>query len=64
MVDNYMIINGYKYMWDGKEYNDKNQANEIENNYKNENFETRIIEENGNYLIYTRRVVTEIVVEG
>lgn len=64
MVENYLIIDGYKYMWDGKEYDDKTTTNETEDSYKSENFQTKIIEDNGKFLIYTRRVVTEVVVEG
>ena len=64
MIDNYKIVNGYKFIWDGKEYDNLKEAQEVEVSYKSENFETKIIEEGGKCLIYTRRVVTEIIVEG
>ena len=32
--------------------------------YKGDGFETEMIEEEGNYYVFTRRVVTEVVVEG
>ena len=64
MIDNYKIVDGYKFMWDGKEYDNLKHAQEVEDSYKSENFETKIIEEDGKCLIYTRRVVTEIIVEG
>ncbi len=31
--------------------------------YEKDRFETRLVEEDGNFLVYTRRIVTEIVLE-
>ncbi|MEW5768643.1 MAG: hypothetical protein AB1797_13715 [bacterium] len=53
-----------KFMWDGKIYETKEEAKEVMQRYQANNFETKMVEEEGKYLLYTRRVVTEVVVEG
>ncbi len=58
------IINGKKFMWDGAEYTDKKTAIDIEKKYKDDGFETEIIQEGDKYYIFTRRVVKEIIIEG
>lgn len=58
------IINEKKFMWDGKDYPDKKSALDTAQKYKNDGFETEVIEEEGKYFVFTRRVVKEIVVEG
>ena len=63
-VDNYKILEGKKFMWDGSKYENKAQAREAENKYKEDGFETKLLEENDLVLVYTRRVVEEIVLEG
>jgi hypothetical protein len=63
-MDNFKIIDGKKYMWDGEDYESKSAAEENILKYGNDGFDTQLIEEDGKYLVYTRRVVTEIVVEG
>ena len=64
MPDSVKIIDGKKFMWDGETYESMDQAKEKEETYKNDKFDTRIIEEEGKPVIYTRREVTEVVVEG
>jgi len=63
-IDSYKILDGKKIMWDGSIYEDEVSAQEKESDYKENGFETWILEEEGKYLVYTRREVTEIVVEG
>jgi len=63
-MDNVKTIDGKKFMWDGETYEDKTKAQEVLSNYEKDKFETRLIEEEGKHFIYTRRVVTEVVVEG
>ncbi len=62
-IDSYKIIEGKKFMWDGLVYEEENKAQETENGYKEKNFETMVLEEEGKFLIYTRREVTEIVLD-
>jgi len=58
------IINGKKYMWDGKDYLDKKSALDVAQKYKKDGFETEVFEEEKKYYVFTRKVVEEIVVEG
>jgi hypothetical protein len=58
------IINGKKFMWDGCDYPEKENASEIAQKYKNDGFETEVLEEENNYFVFTRRVVKEVVTEG
>jgi len=63
-VENFRMIEGKKFMWDGKVYDSDAQAKEAASGYKGANFETESIQEGGKHYVYTRRVVTEIVIEG
>ena len=64
MVENYRVIESKKYLWDGKTYDNESQAQEVKTTYEQNDFETHLVEDGGQYLVYTRRVVTEVVVEG
>lgn len=64
MPDASKIIDGKKFMWDGLLYESEKEAQEVKKKYEEDNFEVRLLEEENKYLLYTRRVVTEIVVEG
>jgi len=63
-MENVKIIDGKKFMWDAQPYDSKVKAEEVISNYGKDKFETRLVKEEGKYLVYTRRVVTEVVVEG
>ena len=58
------IFNGKKFMWDGKVYTDEKERREIGQKYKDDGFEVELVEEENQYFLFTRRVVTEVVVEG
>ncbi len=58
------IIDDKKFMWDGIEYEDENKAKAAEKEYLDKEFEVRMVKEKGKVLLFTRRVVTEIVIEG
>lgn len=64
MPDLSKIIKGKKVMWDGVVYETEKEAQEVKKTYEEDNFEVELVEEEGKYLLYTRRVVTEIVLEG
>ena len=64
MPDVSKVINGKKFMWDGAVYEAKKEAEDTMKKYKNDEFEVELIEEEKKHLLYTRRVVKEIVVEG
>ena len=63
-IENFRMIEGKKYMWDGKTYDDDAQAKEAKSGYEGAGFETEIIQEEGKFFVYTRRVVTDVVLEG
>lgn len=64
MPDRARMFEGKKFMWDGRTYQSEQEAKEAEEDYKKEGFETLVIQEGDEPLVYTRRVVTEIVLEG
>ena len=55
------IVDGKKFMWDGETYDSREQAVRAADSYKVENFETEIEEAEGKFLVYSRRVVKEVV---
>jgi len=56
-------IDGKKFMWDKGYYFTEDEARQKMAQYEKEGFEAKCMEENGKYLVYTRRLVTEIVLE-
>lgn len=64
MPDSSKIINETKFMWDGVVYESEKEAQDLMRKYKDDDFQVELVEEEGKYLLYTRRLVTEIVVEG
>ncbi len=57
------FFDGKKFMWDGLEYDDEEKAGSVEKEYAEKGFEVRTCSEDGKVFVYTRRVVTEVVVE-
>jgi hypothetical protein len=57
-----VICDGKKFMWDGRFYDAREDASLAGEGYRNDNFEVLIAEEGGKFLVYTRRVVREVVV--
>jgi hypothetical protein len=57
------IIDGKKFMWDKGTYPTEAEAKEKMAIYKKDGFETQLVKEGGKFLVYTRRVVTEIILE-
>ena len=53
-----------KFMWDGEAYGSRAAAEAKKNEYETQGFETQLVEEEGTPLLFTRRVVKEIVIEG
>ena len=56
-------IDGKKFMWDTGDYSTEAEAKEKMAIYEKDGFETRLVKEKSKFLLYTRRVVTEIVLE-
>jgi biotin operon repressor len=57
-------VEGNKYMWDGAEYASREEAQARADAYKKDGFEILVVEAEGKWLVYTRRVVTEVVIQG
>ncbi len=53
---NVRFFDGKKFMWDGKVYDTQDQAQEVKNTYEKSAFEARLADEDGKYLVYSRRV--------
>ncbi|MBU1337959.1 MAG: hypothetical protein KKD56_02720 [Acidobacteria bacterium] len=64
MPDIAKLIDGKKFMWDSEVYESEQQAQEVKKKYEDTNFEVELIKEENQYFVYSRRVVTEIVLEG
>lgn len=59
-----LISDGKKFMWDGRIYTTRDEVSPVEAAYQKDNFETCVVQDEGQFLIYTRRVVKEVVVTG
>jgi len=59
-----LMFDGKKFMWDGVEFDTREESLRQAEAYEKQNFEVRTAEENGKFLVYTRRVVKEVVVTG
>jgi hypothetical protein len=64
MPDLARMDDGKKYMWDGKEYATEDEAKKVAEEYASNGFETLNVTEEGKFFVYSRRLVTEVVVEG
>ena len=58
------FFEGHKYMWDGLVYETRGEAEGKRAEYGEKDFETQLVESEEAFLVYTRRVVAEVVVEG
>ena len=56
-------FDGKKFMWDGKTYQGHSEAEEAKRRYQTDGFEVELVEEGGQRLLFTRRVVKEVRVE-
>jgi hypothetical protein len=63
MAEQARFFDGKKFMWDGEEYDSEKKANAARKQYSENGFDVQLCREEGNVLLYTRRVVTEIVLE-
>ena len=62
-MDDLKFIDGKKFIWDGITHDNENEAQKVKAEYESNKFETRIIEEENKFYLFTRRVVTEVVVD-
>lgn len=64
MPESSLQFDGRKLMWDGQEYEAEDEAKKVSQGYEDDGFDVKLVSEEGKHLIYTRREVTEIVLEG
>lgn len=57
-------FDGKKFMWDGVDYMEEAEARAALEKYAGDGFETRTFQEGGAFYVFTRRLATEIKVEG
>ena len=57
-----LILDGKKFMWDGSPYPTREEASAAAETYQKSDFEVRVTEEEGKFLVYTRKVIKEVVV--
>ena len=62
-MDNLRFFDEKKYMWDGRTYMTESEAIEVKTKYEKDEFETHLIKEEENYFLFTRRVVTEVILD-
>ena len=53
-----MKLEGKKFMWDGGTYATEEEAQQVMRGYEKDRFETQMFVEDGQYLVYSRRVAT------
>lgn len=64
MPESSLYFDGRKFMWDGKEYETEGDAKKAAQGYEQDGFDVKSVKEEGKHLVYTRREVEEIVLEG
>ena len=63
MPQNVRFFERQKFLWDGAAYDSSGDAEAKKADYEAQGFETQVMEEEGKFLLYTRRVVKEVVIE-
>ena len=63
MAEQARYFDGKKFMWDGEEYESDEKATSAQKDYSDKGFDVEVYREDGKPYLYTRRIVTEIVVE-
>jgi len=58
------VFDGKKFLWNGVLYETRQQASEVQAGYDKEGFETRLSEEDGKHLVYSRRVSAQQTAAG
>lgn len=64
MAEDWIGIEGRRYMWNGEQHDTESEAESQVTRYGSEGFDTRLVEENGKFFVYTRRVAKDVPIEG
>ncbi len=51
------VIDDKKYMWDGNVYDSEEEAQKVAEGYAEDGFDTKIVSEEGHFLVYNRREI-------
>jgi hypothetical protein len=62
-MESIKFFDNKKFMWDGKEYSSESEAIDKKKEYEKDSFDTRMIKEEVNHFLFTRRVVTEVTTD-
>ena len=57
-----MVVDGKKFLWDGQLFDTHEDAWRQAEAYKTDNFEVHLVEQGDKHVVYTRRLVKEVVV--
>lgn len=52
-----LVHDGKKFMWDGRTYESREDAAVAVAGYESDRFQVHLVEQDGAFLVYTRRVV-------
>ena len=63
-VENIRYEGNSKFMWDGEIYDSHKDADDKKKEYEGNEFEVRMFEQEGKHLLYTRRIVKEVILDG
>jgi hypothetical protein len=56
-----ITVNGRKFLWDGSLFDSHQAASSQAEAYKNDGFEVHLCEQGERHLVFTRRIVKEVV---
>lgn len=58
------VVGGKKFMWDGRAYEGEKEAAAAAEEYRGQGFEVEIVVAEERHHVFTRRVATDVKVEG
>lgn len=64
MPESHLLFDSRKFMWDGQVFDSEDEAKKVAKGYEENGFEVKVVSEEGKHLVYSRREVEEVVVEG
>ncbi len=60
---NVRLVEGRKFMWDGRVYDSRDDALAARTGYEHDGFDTDVCEQDGKHFVYTRRIVRQVVTD-
>jgi hypothetical protein len=62
-MENVLFVDGRKFMWDGRTHESQESALAAGKAYQGDGFETHVCDDQGRYLVYTRRLAAPSTAE-